>query len=187
MISFVRGKLVEKTGEHTIVDVHGVGFKISVPSSTYSKLPEKGEEIEVYTYMYVREDALRLYGFLSLEELDIFERLINVSGVGPKAAINIMSGVSVSALKNAIDRGDVGILMSIAGIGKKTAQRLILELKGKLEIREVVIKKEVEEAIVALVSLGYTSSDARTAVNKAASESKSYTVEDLVKKALKLI
>jgi Holliday junction DNA helicase RuvA len=182
MISFIRGKLVQKERDYIIVDVHGIGYRISVPPT--SNLSES-DEIEVYTHLHVKENAFELYGFFSLEEEELFERLIGVSGVGPKTAMNILSKASVSELKTAIDREDIDIMMNVSGIGKKTAQRLILELKGKLG--EEIEATEMRDAVSALTSLGYRPTDARGATRKAAAELEDYTVEDLIRTSLRFL
>ena len=131
MIALVRGTLAYKSIDHVIVDVGGVGYRLSIPLSTFYSLPESGE-VSLFTHTHVREDALLLYGFLTLEEKDLFVILIGISGIGPKLAINILSHIPAGELKRAIAAGDIKRLSGLPGIGKKTAERLVLELKDKV-------------------------------------------------------
>ena len=193
MISLIIGTLELKTEEFIIVDVNGIGFQLNIPLSTYLSLPDLGEEVKLYTHLQLREDSLKLYGFSSLKERELFELLINISGVGPKMAIAALSDISATELQKAIGQEDLAKLTSITGIGKKTAQRLILELKEKIgvlgfEVEEVAVPIEGEllnDAVSALISLGYNSNDAKKSVNKALESFKGdYTLEELIKKTL---
>ncbi|NLM12997.1 MAG: Holliday junction branch migration protein RuvA [Epulopiscium sp.] len=194
MIAFVKGILEFMTEEWLIVDVNGVGYKISIPSSTMSKLPSIGKEVKVFTHLHVKEDEMALYGFMSQDELNMFERLISVSGIGPKGALGILSTLSPADLCMAVITEDIKTLSSAPGIGKKTAQRIILELKDKMNTLEAIgIGGEpvlefqqngiVEEAIVALGALGYSRVDAAKAVQDVFEED--MTVEEIIKAALK--
>ena len=197
MIAYLEGKLIEKSPTHLILEVHGVGYSVNIPVSTFSHLAETGETVRILTYQHVREDELKLFGFSTKPEKDLFEILISVNGVGPKAALGILSFLSVEEFQRAVLSEDLDVLTSIAGIGKKTAQRLIVELKEKLgkmdwgagiEVKgkEAVLLPAQEEAILALISLGYTKYDARKVLEMVALESKeSLPLEEMIKRALK--
>ncbi len=197
MIAYLEGKLIEKNPTHLILEVNGVGYSINIPVSSYASVGEVGQTVKVLTYQYVREDELRLYGFASGQEKALFELLISVNGVGPRVALGILSSISVEDFQRSVLAEDLDILTHISGVGKKTAQRLVVELKeklGKVDLgveRGVEVKERIgvpgdEEAVLALVSLGYNKLDARKAVQKVNSESKeSLPVEELIKRALK--
>ena len=191
MISLIRGILEFKSQEYILVDVGGIGYQIHIPLSTYVNLSDIGQGVKIHTYLHLREDSLKLFGFLSNDEKEIFELLINVSGVGPKIALAILSDISASDLKDAIIQENLSKLTSISGIGKKTAQRLVLELREKM--RTVGVQKAVEivddqllsDAVSALISLGNNPRDAKKNVNKAIeSLGGNYTLEEVIKKAL---
>ncbi|MDT8442776.1 MAG: Holliday junction branch migration protein RuvA [Desulfuromonadales bacterium] len=172
MIALLRGTLAYKSIDHVIIDVSGVGYRLFIPLSTFYSLPETGE-ISLYTHTHVREDALLLYGFLTLEEKELFVTLIGISGIGPKLAVNILSHSPVAELKNAIVTSDVKRLSGLPGIGKKTAERLVLELKDKIEPVAAATgcqpsstgspsaKDLINDVISALVNLGYKENQAR--------------------------
>lgn len=172
MIALLRGTLAYKSIDHVIIDVSGVGYRLFIPLSTFYSLPETGE-ISLYTHTHVREDALLLYGFLTLEEKELFVTLIGISGIGPKLAVNILSHSPVAELKNAIATSDVKRLSGLPGIGKKTAERLVLELKDKIEpvaaatgsqpssTGPLSAKDLINDVISALVNLGYKENQAR--------------------------
>lgn len=172
MIALLRGTLAYKSIDHVIIDVSGVGYRLFIPLSTFYSLPETGE-ISLYTHTHVREDALLLYGFLTLEEKELFVTLIGISGIGPKLAVNILSHSPVAELKNAIATSDVKRLSGLPGIGKKTAERLVLELKDKIEPVATATgnqtspagspsaKDLINDVISALVNLGYKENQAR--------------------------
>lgn len=173
MIALLRGTLAYKSIDHVIIDVSGVGYRLFIPLSTFYSLPETGE-ISLYTHTHVREDALLLYGFLTLEEKELFVTLIGISGIGPKLAVNILSHSPVAELKNAIATSDVKRLSGLPGIGKKTAERLVLELKDKIEPVATAAtgnqpspdgspsaKDLINDVISALVNLGYKENQAR--------------------------
>lgn len=172
MIALLRGTLAYKSIDHVIIDVNGVGYRLFIPLSTFYSLPETGE-ISLYTHTHVREDALLLYGFLTLEEKELFVTLIGISGIGPKLAVNILSHSPVAELKNAIATSDVKRLSGLPGIGKKTAERLVLELKDKIEPVAAATgtrtssagspsaKDLINDVISALVNLGYKENQAR--------------------------
>lgn len=193
MISLIRGTIELKTDESVVVDVNGIGLEIVVPSSTLSRLADIGEEVKLHTHLQLREDSLKLFGFSSLKEKELFELLINISGVGPKMAIAILSDIPAKKLERAITQEDLITLTSVSGIGRKTAQRLILELKEKIGLLSYDVDEDsgtmgsdaLDDAVVALVSLGYSEKDAKKSV-KTASESinGNYTLEELIKKTL---
>ncbi|WP_461569880.1 Holliday junction branch migration protein RuvA [Thermincola ferriacetica] len=193
MISFLRGELNYIGEDYIIIDVHGVGYKVYVPASFIGKLPACGQPVTVFTHLYVREDVMQLYGFPDREELELFEVLLQVSGIGPKVAVSVLSAIPASSFKQAIVNEQVGVLMQVPGIGKKTAQRMILELKdklGKLPGRgqappvSANFAPNTEEAVQALIALGYAPNEARKAVNKVVNTHPELGVEESIKKAL---
>jgi Holliday junction DNA helicase RuvA len=198
MIALVRGSLVYKSIDHIIIDVGGVGYRLFIPLSTFYSLPEKGEA-SLYTHTHVREDALLLYGFLTLEEKDFFVALIGISGIGPKLAINILSHIPVADLKSAILAGDVKRLSGLPGIGKKTSERLVLELKDKISRTEVGIAAQgtplqtgqssgdlINDVVSALVNLGYKENQARKVLENM-ELAPDVPMEDVLKGALKVL
>ncbi|MCH7494508.1 MAG: Holliday junction branch migration protein RuvA [Candidatus Marinimicrobia bacterium] len=178
MISHIRGTLVQKQPLLVIVDVGGLGYSINIPLSTFEKLPDKDSSVELFTHLHVREDEMSLYGFQTEDERKMFRLLIGISGIGPKVAIGILSGTGIPQLRKAVTEGDVDRLTTIKGIGKKTAQRLIVELRDKLGapedgdewLRSEGEEPEVEEnllsAAYALETLGYSSKQAFAAAKK---------------------
>ncbi len=169
MIGRLTGELVEKTPPKILVDVNGVGYEVDVPMSTFCELPAVGARIVLHTHMVVREDAQLLYGFKSLEERAAFRELIKISGVGPRIALAVLSGMQPGDLVAAIEAGDAAVLTRIPGIGKKTAERLVLELKGKLVgagFAASLPPQAVNQADItsALVALGYSEREAQKAV-----------------------
>jgi Holliday junction DNA helicase RuvA len=199
MIDCLKGKIETKSPTYVILEVHGVGYGVHIPISTYNSLPRVNEQVTLHTFLYVREDCLHLYGFYSNEEKELFEMLISVSGVGPRIALGILSAASVSRIKEAINEEDLPQLMAIPGVGKKTAQRLVIELKEKIGV--VLTAKEtietarapdeielMDDAISALVSLGCKRVAAAKVVKERyiAAEYK-LTLEELIKEALKYL
>jgi Holliday junction DNA helicase RuvA len=168
MIYSLKGKLTEKGPSYVVVDVLGVGYKVFFPASAENKLPKLGEEIKLYTKLRVKDDGMDLYGFLFKEEKEFFEMLNTVSGVGPKTALGILNLAGVGDLKLAISEGNKDVLIKSIGIGKKTAERLITELKDKIFISESGRKSATwdEDVYQALIELGYKSKDAKEAVMK---------------------
>lgn len=196
MIAQLRGRLVAKGPTEVVVDVHGVGYHASVPLSTYYHLPPLEAEVLLYTSTHVREDTLVLYGFLTREEKAAFELLCTVSGIGPRLATNILSGISATELVPAISTGNVVRLQAVPGVGKKTAERIIVELKekaGRLALARVTPPEPgaagdglVEDVVSALVNLGYPRQAAARVVGQAArARGGAVTFEVLVKEALK--
>lgn len=180
MISYIKGELVELTENAIVLDHDGMGFLIMMPASILAKLPAIGSELKVHTYLYVKEDALDLYGFLTKDDLKVFRLLITVSGIGPKGALAILSTMSPDDLRFAVLAGDSKTISKAPGIGSKTAQKLIIELKDKLKIEDVLDggadggyepqsdmgDKAAAEAVMALTALGYSSADATRAVRQ---------------------
>jgi Holliday junction DNA helicase RuvA len=198
MIGYLRGKLTYTSPEYIIVDVNGVGYRVFIPLSTYYQLEDLDSDIMVYTYTKVREDAFLLYGFISEEELELFKLLVGVTNVGPKAALNVMSQVSVEEFKVAVADGNLTILTKISGVGPKMAERLVLELKDKIALIHVAGEKDktaeftkeeslVNNAISALIALGYRSAQAKKAVNQAWANLEEKDIETLIKTALRLV
>jgi len=194
MIDSLTGILKEKLPTYILLEINGVGYGVNIPLSTYNKLPEPGEEIRLLTYLMVREDALSLYGFYTLKERELFFNLISISGIGPRSALTILSSIEVGQFNQAILKEDMLTLTSISGIGKKTAQRLILELKDKIKeieispVTKLIDKKIVDDTISALISLGYKKDTAVQAVHKAQETFKEkFEVEELIKTALKFL
>jgi holliday junction DNA helicase RuvA len=198
MITFLHGKLVEMLPTQLTVDVHGIGYEVLIPLSSFDKLPQPGQEIRLLTHLAVREDAHTLYGFMSAAEREMFRLLINtVSGIGPKIALNILSGISVTAFRGAVANSDVKALSQISGVGKKTAERIVVELKDKVgaagaweaSSAQRALSPEdqrVNDAVLALLALGFKQIEAHDSVRKAqASLGAQATVEDLVRACLK--
>lgn len=187
MIGRLHGKLLEKNPPQILIDVSGVGYEVDVPMSTFCNLPEVGGELTLHTHFVVREDAQLLYGFATLAERAVFRALIKISGVGPKIALALLSGITVDQLKDAVDRGETGLLTKVPGIGKKTAERLVLELKGKLEgtgaaTAAVPTSGARADVAAALIALGYSEREAAAATKKLPEDC---TVNDGLRLALK--
>ena len=170
MIGRLTGTLAEKSPPLVLMDVGGVGYEVDVPMSTFCSLPHLGERVTLHTHMVVREDAQLLYGFLTLEERETFRQLIRISGVGPRIALAVLSGMSAQELAQAVSQQQPGRLVKVPGIGKKTAERLLLELKGKLApdlgmpAGSVVTSDAQADIVQALVALGYSDKDAAAAI-----------------------
>lgn len=201
MIAFLRGTLLEKHPNQAIVDTGGVGYDVQIPVSTFSSLPDAGAEVRLRIHTHVREDALLLYGFLTAEEKAIFEKLITVSGIGPTLAIKVLSGLNTSDLVTAIRNSQVDQLVRIPGVGKKTAERMVLELKDKLESVGVAAAagasatgkpaptlSDVEQDVLsALVNLGCNRAAAEGAVRKAKAAGIADDFEPLFRRSLELV
>jgi Holliday junction DNA helicase RuvA len=196
MIALLRGTLAYKSSDHVVIDVGGVGYRLFIPLSTFYSLPETGD-VSLFTHTHVREDALLLYGFLSMEEKELFGILISISGVGPKLAVNILSHIPAKDLKRAIASGDIKRLSSLPGIGKKTAERLVLELKDKVgPIHDLPEADDVQsntsggdisnDVISALINLGYKENQARK-VLESMELAPDLTMEEALKGALKVL
>lgn len=204
MISYIRGELCDIEEQKAIVDVNGVGYGIYMPQQALSLLPPMGQQVKIHTYLNIREDAMQLFGFLTKEDLNVFRLLIGVNGIGPKAGLNILSCLSPDELRFAVLSGDAKEISATPGIGKKTAEKLILELKDKLNIEDMLehaahggdsedlasgtdtaSNTMQAEAVQALTALGYGSAESLRAVKKSSPECSS--VEDILKEALKFL
>ena len=198
MITFLHGKLVDALPTQVTVDVNGVGYEALIPLSSYDKLPSRGQEVKLLTHLAVREDAHVLYGFMTTAERELFRLLINtVSGIGPKIALNILSGMNARAFRGAVANGDVQALSQISGVGKKTAERIVVELKDRIGAAgawEAISEQralspedqKVNDAALALVALGFKQIEAHDTVRAALSAlGLKATVEDLVRASLK--
>ncbi len=194
MITCLKGKLIQKSPTFIVLDVGGIGYYLHISMNTFENLPLLDKELFIYSEMIVREDSITLYGFHSESERQLFRLLISVSGIGPKSGIGILSGISLNDFKSAILTANTTLLQKLPGIGKKTAERLIVELKDKFakisiqdEGTSIPKNDSVEEATLALESLGYNKSMAAKAVNSALKQvnNESYSSEDLIKLALK--
>lgn len=193
MFSYIKGDLMEISGDSIVVENNGIGFRVFIPGSVIPSLPSVGNEIKIHTYFQVKEDAMNLYGFLAKDDLYVFKLLLSVNGIGPKGALSILSAMTPDDLRFAVLAGDSKMISTAPGIGNKTAQRLIIELKDKLSIEDVINKEEGislpknddnrNEAVQALVALGYSRSEAYKAVNKVQGEHSD--TEELLKLALK--
>ncbi|MFA4830097.1 MAG: Holliday junction branch migration protein RuvA [Thermodesulfovibrionales bacterium] len=186
MIGSLRGKLISRRPDNVIVEVNGVGYHVNVPLNILSTLPEEGSNVFLYTYTHVREDALQLYGFSTEDEKKIFTTLLGITGVGPKMALNILSGISRNDFVEAIEKEDVALLCRIPGLGKKTAHRLILELRDKLPSAEKPKDRVFEDTLSALVNLGYKKPVAQESLEMAYKKGIK-GIESLLKESLKYL
>jgi Holliday junction DNA helicase RuvA len=198
LITFLNGKLVEALPTLAVVEVNGVGYEVLIPLSSYDKLPPPGQPVRLLTHLVVREDAHVLYGFVTPAERELFRLLVNtVSGIGPKIALNILSGINVTAFRGAVAAGDTKMLSQISGVGKKTAERIIIELKdrigpgGALEAASAqralsADEQKINDAALALVALGYKPAEAHESVRAAqAALGPAAGIEELVRASLK--
>jgi holliday junction DNA helicase RuvA len=183
MIAGIEGVLKSRGEDWVIVEVGGVSFRLQSPTSTLGILGMPGDRVKLHTHLHVREDNLALYGFASSEELRVFELLINVSGIGPKIALALLSAFNPERFELAIVRGDIDLLSSVTGVGKKTAARLVLELKGKFEQLGVAAFSPHDDVRAALMSLGYSAAEANSAV-ATLPDSPDLSLEDKIKLAL---
>ena len=190
MIGSIRARLLEKNPPQILVETNGVGYEIDVPMSTLYNLPDIGAEVFLYTHYVVREDAELLFGFSTKAERSLFRLLIRISGIGPKIALSILSGISASILAQAVSQAEPGLLTRIPGVGKKTAERIVLELKGKIDTVVGLADSQTPtsgakaDIISALVSLGYSEREALQAVKGLAAD---VTVNDGIREALKAL
>ncbi len=194
VIAHLRGRLLRKDPQEAVVDVGGVGYRLTIPLSTFYRLGEAGEEVSLLVHTHVREDVLALFGFLTAGEQGLFERLIAVSGVGPKLAVNILSGIEAPELVEALRTSDVTRLTRIPGVGKKTAERLVLELKDKMEALTAPTEAPLaprggpkDDLLSALIHLGYSRPEAERAVDRALREDGRGRFEDLLRRTLRLL
>lgn len=198
MISYIKGELAAVGEEQVVVEVQGIGYGIFMRGQAMTMLPPIGSEVKIHTYLNVREDAMQLFGFLTKDDLKVFRLLIGVNGIGPKGGLNILSKMTPDDLRFAVLAGDVKAISAAPGIGKKTAEKLIIELKDKLNIDDVLTKEEEvmsvpsggadmqSEAVQALVALGYGSAESLKAVKKVPM-TETMTVEELLKQSLKFM
>ena len=198
MISYIRGELAVIEENRIIVDVGGVGYGIFMPGQSLRYLPAVGNEVKIHTYLHVKEDMMQLFGFLTRDDMEVFKLIISVSGIGPKGGLSILSQLSADELRFAVFSGDAKAISAAPGIGKKTAEKLILELKDKLKLEDVLEHEEdtaipsavqtdmgiQSDAVQALTALGYGSTEALKAVKKV-TITEDMQVEDVLKKALK--
>lgn len=197
MITFLEGRLTNALPTQAVVDVNGVGYEVLIPLSSYDKLPTPGQPVRILTHLHVREDAQILYGFMTASERDLFRLLVNnVSGIGPKLALAVLSGMSVTHFKAAVVNSDVAALSKISGVGKKTAERIVLELKDKVGVAAAweaasaahaptPEQEQANEAVLALIALGYKQVDAHRLVHDLQQKESDKSAEELVKLALK--
>lgn len=202
MLSYIIGEVAEISGDTVVIENNGIGFNVKTSGMTFDNLPPVGDMAKIYTYLHVREDAMQIFGFLTKDELEVFKLLLNVNGIGPKGALGILSAISTDDLRFAVLSDDVNLIKSCPGVGAKTAQRLIIELKDKLKVEEafemalnnrnkanaaaeqdnsIIV---MNDAVEALVSLGYSSKDAIKAVKKVDDIDKKNS-EAILKEALK--
>lgn len=200
MYEFLSGKIVRKEPTRLVLEVGGVGYELAIPLSTFHALGKSGDEIQMLTHFLVREDHHQLFGFSTKEERDLFRLLLSVTGIGPKMALTVLSGIGISELRKAIVDGALHVLTAISGIGRKTAERLVVELREKVLLLEPSKEPSVavplpggspliEDSVEALISLGYRRPDAKRAIQKVLEENRaaSGSVEDLIRASLKYI
>ncbi|MDB6018354.1 MAG: ruva: holliday junction dna helicase ruva [Pedosphaera sp.] len=198
MINYLQGKLIDALPTQVTVEVHGVGYEALIPLSSFDKLPLPGNEVKLLTHLAIREDAHVLYGFMTAAEREMFRLLINtVSGIGPKIALNVLSGMSVTGLRGAVSAGDVKALSQISGVGKKTAERIVVELKDKIGAAGAweamsaqrtlsAADQKINDAVLALMALGFKQIEAHDSVRVSqAALGPEASVEDLVRASLK--
>ncbi|MCC7203087.1 MAG: Holliday junction branch migration protein RuvA [Nitrospirae bacterium] len=193
MIAHVRGHLVVKTPQFVVVDVNGLGYKVFIPLSTFTRLPHDNGDVMLHTYTHVREDTLSLYGFLSADERDFFTTLLSISGVGPKMGLNLLSGSSLSDLMKIVESEDAKRLSMIPGVGKKTAARIILELKEKLPALSTpegeihIDHSAAVDALSALMNLGYQRTQAYEAIKRVREGNSEMSIEAIIRESLKML
>lgn len=196
MIAHLRGRVLRKAPQEVVVDVAGVGYRVAIPVSTFYRVGEEGDELSLRIHTHVREDTLALYGFLTAAEQEVFERLIAVAGVGPKLAVGILSGIDVSDFVSALRGNDLVRLTRIPGVGKKTAERLVLELKDKLSALVAAEPATAappspaspkDDLLSALANLGYSRPEVERAVDRALAADGDGRFEDLLRRALQLV
>ena len=194
MIAQVRGRLLRKEPQEAIVDVGGVGYRLAIPLSTFYRIGEPGDEVTLLTHTHVREDVLALFGFLTAAEQALFERLIAVSGVGPKLAVSILSGIEAPDLVAALRASDVARLTRIPGVGRKTAERLVLELKDRMQGLAATepapgspAGSPKEDLVSALVHLGYSRPEAERGVDRALKDGGEGRFEELLRRTLRIL
>ncbi len=200
MIAYLSGKLLEKQANTALVDVGGVGYEVSIPLSTFYELGEIGSDVQLRIYTYVREDAIQLFGFKTLRERDLYLRLISVQGIGAKSGITMLSGMSADEIITAIRSNDLARLTSIPGVGRKTAERLVIELRDKVgdmapdgspldasSRTALPVDTVFDDALSALINLGYQRAAAEKALNQAAQEGTEISVQKLLRRGLQIL
>lgn len=200
MIAHLSGKLLEKNATHVIVDVAGVGYEVNIPLSTFYELGEEGDDVTLRIYTHVREDAIQLFGFNTPRERDLYLKVISVQGIGPKLGITVLSGIGVDELVKAVKGNDLARLTSIPGIGRKTAERLVIDLRDKIgelaadgggaktaTASAVSGDETFDDALSALINLGYQRNVAEKALNSAKADVTEPTVQKLLRRALQLL
>lgn len=189
MIGYLTGKIISKKPTRILIDVNGVGYLVNISINTFEKLPDEGEAASLYTYLSVREDSLTLFGFSAEAEKQMFELLISVNGIGPKLAQSVLSGIQIEDLKEAIKSGNLSRIIAVPGIGRKTAERILIDLKDKMdnivsETGAAIPYKIKDDAVMALTTLGYNQKTADKAVRDILSAVPNIQLEDLIKNAL---
>jgi Holliday junction DNA helicase RuvA len=199
MIAHIQGRLHFKSPEQLIIDVDGIGYQVHVPLTTFYELPDVGNTVALHIHTHVREDALQLYGFQAQEEKALFIRLMGVAGIGPRLAVNILSGISPAELRESLQQGDLARLISIPGVGRKTAERIMLEMRDKLpalaadrdialSVKSAAAEAVMNDAISALVNLGYKKGVAQRAIDQAQQRLQGeMTLESLLKESLRAL
>lgn len=195
MIGSLSGKIISKKPTQVLLDVNGVGYIVNISINTFDKLPEEKETASVFTYLNVREDSLDLFGFNTLAEKEMFEMLISVNGVGPKSALSFLSGIELEELKEAITTGNLGRITAVPGIGRKTGERLLIELRDKVESISEKVASGVTvpnynirtDAVSALVSLGYNAKQAEKAAKIIMDSNPNASIEELIKMSLSVL
>jgi Holliday junction DNA helicase RuvA len=192
MIGYITGKIISKKPTQTLIDVNGIGYLVNTSINTFDKLSEEGETISLYTYLAVKEDSLTLFGFYTLAEKELFEILISINGVGPKLAQGVLSGISADEFKDAIVNNNISRLVAIPGVGKKTAERMMIELRDKIQnvstsdsnlsSGSYSIK---DDAVTALIGLGYNQKTADKIITNILSSDQKISLEDLIKESLR--
>jgi Holliday junction DNA helicase RuvA len=191
MIALLHGELHARGDDWVIVQVGGIGFRVRVPASIIEELGDIGETVRLYTHLLVRDDAMSLYGFVTRDQLELFELLLGVSGIGPRSALGLLSSTSAETLRLAIAQEDVEVLIRVPGIGRKTASRLILELKGQIDLGRLglsggaALSPEQAELLEVLTSLGYTTAEARAAVASLPPEAREQPLEERIRLTLR--
>ncbi len=199
MIAHIQGRLHFKSPEYLIIDVDGIGYQVQVPLTTFYDLPDVGSTVALHIHTHVREDALKLYGFRSQEERTLFVRLMSVAGIGPRLAVNILSGITPTELADSIIQGNLTRIVAIPGVGRKTAERIMVEMRDKLPalaaeqdaampIKRAAAEAMIEDALSALVNLGYKKGVAQRAIEKAQKRLQGeITLENLLKESLRTL
>jgi Holliday junction DNA helicase RuvA len=197
MFSYLKGILAVKHPTQIVVDIGGVGYEALIPLSTYSQLPSEGQSVHLLTHVHIREDAHQIFGFLTADEKNLFRLLLSISGIGPKMALAVLSGLAIPELKRAIIHEDIASLTAISGIGRKTAERIVIELREKILVEEKSVRKPsdkeseddglVQDTLLVLISLGYKKPSAQDAIKKVLAEAgtRKLSVEELVRASLK--